>query len=333
MQPQPDHGRAEGPLTLARLARRAMTGEVFACLTCYDALTAGWLARAGVHMLLVGDTAAEVVLGHTRTIDMDLEVLLALTAGVKRGAPDRLVMGDMPFMSYHAGDSEAVKNAGRFLTQGLADIVKIEADESFAPIVSKMVRAGVPVCGHIGSRPQRIALTGSYASAGRTAAACEEIVRDAVALQQAGCSMLLIEAVPEETTRRVLETTSIPVIGIGAGPACHGQVVVLHDLLGLTDRPPPFVKPLAELGRAIEVAGREWVRLVAQRKVGPSPYSMREVDPSKVDSRRSGQPLPVVSPMKKKRPSTVRPRGNTPPPPPPTDRPTPPAPPAPPSRS
>ncbi len=301
--------RSEGRLTLARLARRAMAGEVFACLTCYDATTARWLARAGVHVLLVGDTAAEVVLGHGRTIDMDLDVLIALTAGVKRGAPGTIVMGDMPFMSYHTGENEAVKNAGRFLTQGLADIVKIEADESFAGVVSKMVRAGVPVCGHIGSRPQRAALTGGYASAGRTAAACEEIVRDAVALQQAGCSMLLIEAVPEETTRRVLECTSVPVIGIGAGPACHGQVVVLQDLLGLSERVPPFVKPVASMGAALEAAGREWVRMVAQRRVGASPYAMRENDPSRVDSGvlqtggvgRARGVLPVISSVKKKR--------------------------------
>ncbi len=285
-----------------------MAGEVFACLTCYDATTARWLGRAGVPVLLVGDTAAEMVLGLPRTIDMNLDVLLALTAGVKRGAPQCLVMGDMPFMSYHAGENEAVKNAGRFLTEGLADIVKVEADETFAPVVAKMVRAGIPVCGHIGSRPQRVALSGGYAAAGRTAAACEEIVRDAVALQQAGCSMLLIEAVPEEATRRVLETTSVPVIGIGAGPACHGQVVVLQDLLGLNDRTPPFVKPITSVGNAIEAAGREWVRIVAQRRAGASPYAMRDVDPSKIDSRRTGQPLPVVPPMKKRRPG---PRGTS----------------------
>jgi len=135
-------------------------GTPFACLTCYDATTARWLERAGVHVLLVGDTAAEVILGLARTIDMPLSIALALTAAVKRGAPRTLVMGDMPFMSYQAEEGEAIRNAGRFLTEGLADCVKIEADAGYAPLIERMVRAGVPVCGHVGSRPQRAALTG-----------------------------------------------------------------------------------------------------------------------------------------------------------------------------
>src|SRR5688572_7582286 len=135
-------------VTIQTLHAMAAAGTPFACLTCYDATTARWLERGGVPVLLVGDTAAEVILGFERTIDMPLEVLLALTAGVKRGAPTRLVMGDMPFMSYAADDAEGIRNAGRFLTDGLADIVKVEADRSLAPLVGKMVRAGVPICGH-----------------------------------------------------------------------------------------------------------------------------------------------------------------------------------------
>ena len=239
----------------------------FACLTCYDATTARWLARAGVHVLLVGDTAAEVILGHTRTIDMPMDIAVALTAAVKRGAPDCVVMADMPFMSYHAGESDAIRNAGRFLVEGHADIVKLEVDESFSPLITKLVRAGIPVCGHIGSRPQRAALTSGYTGAGRTEAEAQQILRDAVAMQQAGCSMLLLEAVPDAVTAQVLAATSLPVIGIGAGNACHGQVLVLHDLLGLTDNPPVFAKPLANLGAAIENAGREWVQSVANRAI------------------------------------------------------------------
>jgi 3-methyl-2-oxobutanoate hydroxymethyltransferase len=270
-------------MTLTRLAKMARApggGEPFACLTCYDATTARWLARAGVHVLLVGDTAAEVVLGFNRTIDMSLDVLLALTAGVKRGAPDTVVMGDMPFMSYQAAPDDAVRNAGRFLTEGLADIVKIEADGSLAPLIARMVRAGVPVCGHVGSRPQRAAVTGGYAAAGRTPGDAGAIVADAVALEQAGCQMLLIEAVPEEVTARVLESTRVPLIGIGAGPACHGQVMVISDILGMSDKVPPFVTPVAQLGVAIEKAGRAWVERVSRRQVGASPYQMREQNPS-----------------------------------------------------
>jgi len=251
------------------------SGEPFACLTCYDATTARHLAAASVPVLLVGDTAAEVVLGLARTIDMNLEVLLALTAGVKRGAPGCVVMGDMPFMSYQANPDDAVANAGRFLTVGLADIVKIEADATFAPLVERMVRTGIPVCGHIGSRPQRAALTGGYAAAGRTAEDAASIVTDAVALERAGCSMLLIEAVPDEVTQRVLEATHVPLIGIGAGAACHGQVLVIQDLLGLSERPPSFAKPVAHLGAATQEAAKTWLRMVRTRAVGASPYSTK----------------------------------------------------------
>lgn len=246
----------------------AQRGHPFACLTCYDATTARWLERAGVHLLLVGDTAAEVILGFKRTIDMPLDVLLALTAGVKRGAPRTLVMGDMPFMSYQADEAAAITNAGRFLTEGLADLVKIEADAALAPLVSRMARAGIPVCGHVGSKPQRAALEGGYSSAGRTSAEAAEIVRDALELERAGAVMLLIEAVPAEVTARVLEATTVPVIGIGAGPACHGQVLVLQDLLGMTDSPPRFAEPLASLGPLIQAVGEQWVRRVADRGVG-----------------------------------------------------------------
>ena len=254
--------------TLKTLRRMASAGEPFACLTCYDATTARWLARGGVPVLLVGDTAAEMVLGFDRTIDMPLDVLLALTAGVKRGAPHALVMGDMPFMSYQADEAEGVRNAGRFLTQGLADVVKIEADASFAPLVAKMTRAGVPVCGHVGSRPQTAAITSGYAGAGRTAADAERIVRDAVELEKAGAVLLLIEAVPAEVTAKVLAATTVPLIGIGAGTACHGQVLVLQDLLGMTDRPPRFASPVAHLGEQLEAAGREWVARVRERRLG-----------------------------------------------------------------
>lgn len=250
-------------------------GEPFACLTCYDATTARWLERAGVHVLLVGDTAAEVVLGFDSTIHMPLEVSLALTAAVKRGAPTAMVMGDMPFMSYHADEASAVRNAGRFLTEGLADVVKLEADASFAPLVQKMARAGIPVCGHVGSKPQTVGLTGGYASAGRSEEDAQRIVEDAVALERAGAVMLLIEAVPPEVAQRVLDATTVPLIGIGAGPAPDGQILVLHDLLGLTSWQPAFAEPVAHLGSQILHAAEEYVRRVSARKVTEHRYDMQ----------------------------------------------------------
>ncbi len=254
----------------------AREGRPFACLTAYDATTARWLERAGVHVLLVGDTAAEMILGFQRTIDMPLSIALALTAAVKRGAPDTLVMGDMPFMSYQADESEAIVNAGRFLTEGLADCVKIEADASFAPLIAKMARAGIPICGHVGSKPQRAALSGGYGSAGRTPKEAAQIVDDAVALEKAGCVLLLVEAVPPEVTDSIMKATTVPLIGIGAGTACHGQVLVFQDLCGLTDEPPRFAQRSADLGNQIQRAGEDWVRRVTERNIGGESYVMQQ---------------------------------------------------------
>lgn len=276
MNDAPTGAKAER-VTLKTLRRMAARGEPFACLTCYDATTARWLARAGVHVLLVGDTAAEMILGFDSTIHMPLDVALALTAGVKRGAPDALVMGDMPFMSYQAGADDAVRNAALFLTRGIADVVKLEADESFAPLVLRMTRAGIPVCAHVGSRPQSVKLTAGYAAAGRTPAQADQVVRDAKALEDAGAVLLLAEAVPDEVAERIIASTSVPLIGIGAGPACHGQVLVLQDLLGLSQWQPGFAAPAVRLGEQIEAAAGLWVRRVAARDAGKRQVSMRPI--------------------------------------------------------
>ncbi len=256
----------------------------FACLTCYDATTARWLERAGLHVLLVGDTAAEVILGYDSTIHMPLDVAIALTAGVKRGAPNTVVMADMPFLSYQADDASAIRNAGRFLTEGLADVVKIEADRSFAPLVRKMVRAGIPLCGHVGSRPQHVGLTGGYTSAGRTADQARSVIEDAMVLEEAGCVMLLVEAVPEEVTAQIMENTNVPLIGIGAGPACHGQILVLQDLLGMTDWQPGFATPVASLGTTIQALAEQWVSRVADRNVTDHRYQMRDGEADKLEA-------------------------------------------------
>ncbi|GMV26781.1 MAG: 3-methyl-2-oxobutanoate hydroxymethyltransferase [Phycisphaerae bacterium] len=286
--------RRPAPVTIRTLQRMAQAGEAFACLTCYDATTARLLERAGVPVLLVGDTAAEVILGYSRTIDMPLDVLIALTAGVKRGAPNTLVMGDMPFMSYQADDAEALRNAGRFLTQGLADVVKLEVDRTFAPLVEKMTRAGIPVCGHVGSKPQRAALSGGYSAAGRTKHEAQEIVADAIALEQAGAVLLLVEAVPDEVTDAILKATRVPLIGIGAGPACHGQVLVLQDALGLSEHAPRFVDPVAQLADQVVAAGAEWVRRVRARELGGRRYTMKDgaspTPQAPAHSQRPGRP-------------------------------------------
>lgn len=262
------------PLTLRELGRMARAGQRFAALTCYDATTARWLERAGVHVLLVGDTAAEVILGFPSTIHAPMDLMVALTAAVKRGAPSRVVMADMPFMSYHAGDDEALRNAGRFMTEGTADCVKLEADRSLAPLVERMARAGIPVVAHIGARPQQAKLTGGYSSTGRTAESAMRLLRDAAALEAAGAVMLLVEACPAEVAQMVVERSTVPVIGCGAGDACHGQVVVLQDALGMTAWQPAFAQPIAAIGAAIEAAAVQWRERVERGSLGEHPYTM-----------------------------------------------------------
>lgn len=269
------------PLTLRSLDRMRRDGTPFSCLTCYDATMARWLQRAGVEVLLVGDTAGEVILGHASTLHAPLEFMIWITAAVKRGAPSCVVMADMPFMSYQPSEADAIRNAGRFMTEGLADLVKLEVDASNAPLVERLARSGVPVVAHIGSRPQRAKVTGGYRSEGRTADSAQALIADAATLEEAGASMLLVEACPEEVAAEIVRRSGVPVIGCGAGRACHGQVVVLHDILGMTDWQPAFARPIVDLGSAIERAARIWRDRVRQRDLGEHPYRMTPEEAAK----------------------------------------------------
>ncbi len=270
------------PVTLRTIRRYVERGEKFACLTCYDATTARWLERAGVPVLLVGDTAAEMILGLPSTIHAPLDFLITLTAAVKRGAPNTFIMGDMPFMSYQADEAEALRNAGRFMTEGTADAVKLEVDRSFAPLIEKMARAGIPAVAHVGARPQYAKRRGGYGSVGRTANEARLIVADAVALEGAGATMLLIEAAPVEVSQRIVEKTTIPVIGCGAGPPCHGQIVVLQDLLGMTEWQPGFARPITCLGEPLVAAATRWIEMVRASDLGEHPYRMSEEELNKL---------------------------------------------------
>ncbi len=265
-------------------------GEKFACLAAYDATTARWLERAGVHVLLAGDSAAQVVLGFDRTIDMPIDFAIQITAAIKRGAPNTLIMGDMPFMSYHTSLESAMNNAARFMTEGMADVIKLEADETFAPLVDRLTRSGVPICAHVGCRPQTSSVTGGPVAAGRTAEDLQQVVRDAIALEQAGAVLLLIEAVPEEVTKAVMDATSVPVIGIGAGTVTDGQILVVNDLLGLTDHPPRFAEPVETLGERIKASGEKWVQRVRDGQIGGQRYSMRPGEREKLENTETPSP-------------------------------------------
>ena len=266
----------DAPVTLRTLRKWSKANSKWACLTCYDAATARWMAEAGLPAMLVGDTAAEMILGFDSTIHAPLDFLITLTAGVKRGAPNVFVMGDMPFLSYQVDDASAIINAGRFMTEGNADAVKLEVDGNYVDRFAAICNAGIAAVAHLGSKPQQAKQTGGYTSAGRNAEAANAIVNDAIAMEQAGASMLLLEAVPEEVSAAVVNATSIPVIGCGAGTSCHGQVVVMQDLAGLTKWQPAFAKPTASIGAEIGRVAEQWMSSVYNDSLGHHPYSMRD---------------------------------------------------------
>ncbi len=264
-------------VTLATLRQMANRGEKIPMLTCYDATTARWLAAGGVPALLVGDSAAQMILGFEQTNHAPLEFMLTITAAVRRGAPHCFLMGDMPFMSYQADDTEAIHNAGRFMVEGGADAVKLEVNAAYADLIGKLSRAGVPTVAHIGWRPHRTQQVGVPVIAGRTDAQVQALVDLAITMQQRGASMLLIEQSTAEVAERIIEQVSIPVIGCGAGPACHGHVVILQDWLGMTDWHPSFVTPAVAGGDWLAEHAAQWVEVVqsGQYLRDDHPYKMK----------------------------------------------------------
>jgi 3-methyl-2-oxobutanoate hydroxymethyltransferase len=254
-------------VTLRTVRQWAAARQPIPMLTCYDATTARWLYRGGVRCLLVGDTAAHVILGHDSTLPAKMPFMLEITAAVRRGAPHAFIMGDMPFGSYHCGDDEAMRHAMAFIADAGADVVKLEVDASQAPLVARMASAGVPVVAHLGSRPQQKAVQGRYRTLYDDEAHVRQLVDTAKLMVERGAVMLLLEAVPRGVARRVIDAVAqaspiVPVIGCGAGPDCHGHVVVLHDMLGASDWHAPFAKPLAEIGAQIQHAAADWVKLI-----------------------------------------------------------------------
>ena len=254
-------------VSLRTVRQWADRNDKFAMLTCYDATTAKWLWRGGCRTLLVGDTAAQFMLGHTTTLPVKAPFMLEITAAVRRGAPDAFIMADMPFGSYQCGADDAVENAVAFMADGGADVVKLEVDDTYAPLVDRMARAGVAVVAHLGSRPQHQRRQGKHRIDVRTDEHVHEIIDTAVSMADHGAVMVLLEAVPSAVSRGVVDAladrdVTVPVVGCGAGNACHGHVVVLHDLLGMTDWHAPFAKPMADLGHQIETVARQWVDVV-----------------------------------------------------------------------
>ncbi len=250
-------GEAQVPakLPLPELAEMKRTGTPIAMVTAYDAAGARLAEAAGMDILLVGDSAAMVVLGHESTVPVTMDEMLFMTRSVSRAVRRPLVVGDMPFGSYQVSDEDAVRNAIRFVKEGGADTVKLEGAGRMLPRVRAIVDSGIPVMGHIGLTPQSVTALGGYKAQGRTAAKARRLVDDALALQDAGCYSIVLEAVPTPVAARITKALTIPTIGIGAGPECDGQVLVYHDLLGLTEgHTARFVKRYADLATVIREA-------------------------------------------------------------------------------
>ncbi|HJV04917.1 MAG TPA: 3-methyl-2-oxobutanoate hydroxymethyltransferase [Actinomycetota bacterium] len=246
--------------TIRDLAAWKSEGRRFAMLTAYDFPTAQILDQSGIPVLLVGDSVANNVLGYETTIPVTMDEMLHHARAVARGAREALLVGDMPFLSYQASQEEAIRNAGRFLKEGGMHAVKLEGAE--LDLVAALVSKGIPVMGHLGLTPQFVHAMGGYRVQARTDEAAERLLSDALALEKAGIFSLVLEGIPSDVARRVTESVAVPTIGIGAGPHCDGQVLVITDLLGLgAGTYPKFVKPYAnlreEITRAVRALAKE----------------------------------------------------------------------------
>ena len=259
-------------VTIATLAALRAREEKVVFVTAYDYPTAAYADRAGVDLILVGDSAAMTMLGLPNTLGIGMTEMLVFARAVSRAVTRALVIGDMPFRSYQPSDESAVRNAAAFIADAGCDAVKCEGGARVAPRVRAMVDAGIAVMGHLGLTPQNLTQLGGYRVQGKSLAAAERLVQDALALEEAGVFAILLEAVPAETAGYVRSRVSVPVYGIGAGPDVDGQLVISHDILGnfVGDIKPRFVKRYAEVGAAIEGALRQYAEDVrAGRFPGP----------------------------------------------------------------
>lgn len=276
-------------VTLPELTARRAIGERLVMVTAYDAPSARLAEEAGIDLLLVGDSAGTTVLGGTSTVPVTMEEMLVFTRGVVRGTSRALVVADMPFGSYQLSDESALANAVRFVKEGGADAVKLEGAGATLPRISRIVEAGIAVMGHIGLTPQSATQLGGYRAQGRTAETAARLVSDAQDLERAGCFAIVLEAMPAIVASLITRAVNVPTIGIGAGVECSGQVLVWHDVLGLSEGPAPrFVKAYANLASVIrEALGR----YAADVRAGlyPEPrhsYGMPEAERTRFEGSR-----------------------------------------------
>jgi 3-methyl-2-oxobutanoate hydroxymethyltransferase len=266
-------------ITTRSLLLKKQRHEAITMLTAYDYPTALALDRVGIDAILVGDSVGMVVLGHPNTLPVTMEVMLHHCRAVARGAQFALLVGDMPFLSYQISPAEAVRNAGRFLQEAGMDAVKLEGGQERLEAIRAIVSAGIPVMGHLGLTPQSVHLLGGFRAQGRSAEAARKIIEDAQMLEEAGCFSIVLESMPGRLATLISEQLSIPTIGIGAGAGCDGQVLVVHDLLGIFDRfTPSFVKQYAHLYEEMERAFGSYIEDVKERKFPGIEHSLDMAD-------------------------------------------------------
>jgi 3-methyl-2-oxobutanoate hydroxymethyltransferase len=272
------------PIALPRLSEMQRLGEPIVMITAYDFPSARAAEAAGVDLVLVGDSGAMTVLGYPSTVPVELDELLMLCKAVRRGLRTPLLVGDMPFGSYESSDEQAISSAVRFVKEAGCDAVKLEGGgETPAARARAIIGAGIPVMGHVGLTPQTSTALGGYRAQGRSAAAAARVAADALALQDAGCFSIVFEAIPSQVAAELMARLEIPVIGIGAGPATDGQVLVFHDLLGIREGlGARFVKRYADLQDEM-VAGVAAFADDVRAKRYPEPQHGYSIDPQELD--------------------------------------------------
>jgi 3-methyl-2-oxobutanoate hydroxymethyltransferase len=270
-------------MTLPRLAEKKRLGEAIVMVTAYDYPSAQVAQEAGVDVVLVGDSGAMTVLGYPSTVPVSTDEMLMLASAVRRGLRTPLLVGDLPFGSYEASDQQAIATAQRFIKEAGCDAVKLERGGTSVQRARAIVDSGIPVMGHVGLTPQTATALGGYRAQGRTAERALQVVRDALALQEAGCFSVVLEAIPAAVSEAVMERIQIPVIGIGAGPATDGQVLVFHDLLGIYDgHAPRFAKRYHDI-RAQMVAGVAEYAAEVRSRAFPAPEHTYSIDDEELE--------------------------------------------------
>jgi 3-methyl-2-oxobutanoate hydroxymethyltransferase len=270
------------PVTVPSLAEMKRAGEPIVMVTAYDFPSAQAVDEAGVDVVLVGDTAAMVVLGYDATTPIRMDEMITMAAAVRRGLERPLLIGDLPFGSYEASNELAVESAQRYVKEAGCDAVKLERGGASVDRARAIIRAGIPVMGHVGLTPQSSSALGGFKTQGKTAAAAAKLADEAMALESVGCFAIVFEAVPAAVTELIVERLDVPVIGIGAGPSTAGQVLVFHDLLGIHEgRAPKFVKRYAELRRAM-VDGLSSYAAEVRSGAFPGPGHVYSVEPAEL---------------------------------------------------